>query len=59
MRKKVPPNVSRGGKLIERRRVVVVVLRKHCHLMRARHEDILLVRIVGPQLIFGAAPLAK
>jgi len=49
-------NVCRGGKFIERERVVVIVLQQHSHLICARHKDVLLIEIVGPQLIFGVIP---
>ena len=52
----VLPNVCRGGKLIERERLVVIVLQKHRHLICARHKDVLLVEIIGSQLIFGVIP---
>jgi len=42
--------------LVEGERVIVVVLHKHGHLIRARHENVLRVGISGPKFILRVVP---
>jgi hypothetical protein len=45
-----------GDQFVQRQRIVVVVLQEYGHLVRARHQDVLLIEVICAKLVLGIIP---